>query len=171
MESVWFNSWGSILRIVCVTPLIYGTMILLLRVYGKRTLSKMNAFDLVVTFALGSILAGVAINQKIPLADGITAMLLFIVLQYLLTWLSVRVKFVKNLITNKPSLIFYKGEFLYDVMKKERITTEEILSAVRQEGISNLDEIAMIILETTGAIAIIKKIKDLKNNTFENVEL
>ncbi|WP_296622180.1 hypothetical protein [Marivirga sp.] len=52
MENIWFNSWDNILSIICVTPLAYITMVIILRVSGKRTLSKMNAFDFVVAIAL-----------------------------------------------------------------------------------------------------------------------
>lgn len=171
MKNIWFfDSWESILRIICVTPLAFVAIVLLLRFSGKRTLAKMNAFDFVVTIALGSVLAGVALNQNIPLADGVTAILSFIGIQFLFTWLSVRVKAFKTLITSRPSLIFYKGKFLHQAMKKGRITVEEICSAARQKGISNLDGIDMIILETTGDISIIEKITDRKGTIFEDVE-
>lgn len=101
-------------------------MVFLLRISGKRTLAKMNAFDFVVTVALGYILASVVLNQNIPLANGVTAFVLFIGFQFLLTWLVDRVKKVKTLITSCPSLIFYKADFLHPAMKKERITVEEI---------------------------------------------
>ncbi|MCA1761158.1 MAG: DUF421 domain-containing protein [Bacteroidales bacterium] len=171
MENIWFNSLESILRIICITPVAFVAMVLILRVSGKRTLSKMNAFDFVVTIALGSAIASIALNQNIPLADGVTAIILFIGLQFLFTWLSVRVKKVKTLITSKPSLIFYKGNFLNQAMKKERITVEEIYSAARQKGVSNLDGIEMIILETTGDISIIEKISNLKKTSLEDVKI
>lgn len=170
MENVFFDSWLSILRVVCVTPLAYFTMILLLRISGKRTLSKMNAFDFVVTVALGAVLASVALNQSIPLADGVAAFVVFIAVQFLFTWLSVRVKSVKTLITSKPAIIFYKGEFLPQVMKKERITVEEVFSAARQGGFSTLDNIDIIVLETTGDMAIIEKISNHEKSTFEDLK-
>lgn len=172
MENIWFfNSWESILRIICVTPLAYVAIVFILRFSGKRTLAKMNAFDFVVTIALGSALSSIALLQNISLADGVTVLLSFIGLQFLFTWLSVRVKAVRTLITSSPSLIFYKGNFLYQAMKKERITVEEIYSAARQKGISTLDGIDMIILETTGDMAIIEKITDRKETTFEDVKI
>ncbi|MEB2782612.1 DUF421 domain-containing protein [Algoriphagus sp. C2-6-M1] len=171
MKNIWFDNWESILRIILVTPLAYFTMVLILRVSGKRTLSKMNAFDFVVTIALGSTLASVALTQNIPYTNGITAILVFIGLQFLFTWLSVRVKAVKTLITSRPSLIFYKGEFLKQAMKKERITVEEIYSTARQKGISTLDGIDMIIFETTGDISMIEKITDHAETTYKDVKI
>lgn len=171
MENVWFENWNSILRIIYITPVAYIIVILLLKVSGKRTLAKMNAFDFVVTIALGSILASVALNHDIPLAEGITAFLVFIGFQFLFTWLSVRVKAFKTLITSKPSLIFYKGEFNSKSMKKERITVEEVYSAARKKGFSTLNGIDIIILETTGDISIIKNITQHTETTFKDVEL
>lgn len=171
MENTWFDSWESILRIIYVTPLAYIAMVVLLRISGKRTLSKMNAFDMVVTIALGSVLASVALNQTIPLLNGITAILVFIVFQFLFTWLSVRVQVFRNLIASSPTLIFYKGNFLPKAMKGERITMEEVYSEARQQGISTLDGIHMIILETTGDLSIIDKITNHKDTTLGDVEI
>ncbi|PRY87084.1 DUF421 domain-containing protein [Mongoliibacter ruber] len=171
MEDFWFDSWESMLRVIFITPLAYTAMVLLLRISGKRTLSKMNSFDFIVTIALGSTLAAVALNKNIPLADGIMAIFLFIAFQFILTWLSVRIKAVKTLITSRPSLIFYKGEFQYEAMKKERITVEEIYCAARQKGLATLDQVGMIILETTGDITIIESITNHNNTTFEDVKL
>ncbi|MDN3689148.1 DUF421 domain-containing protein [Cyclobacterium jeungdonense] len=171
METIWFDNWASLIRTICLTTLGYAAMVLILRISGKRTLSKMNAFDFIVTIALGSCLATIALNKNVPLADGVTAILLFISFQFLLTWLSVRKKTIKKLITSSPSLLFYKGEFLYRAMKKERITVEEIYSKGRQEGMASLDEVDMIILETTGDITIIEKAIGAKKSTYEDVKV
>jgi uncharacterized membrane protein YcaP (DUF421 family) len=61
-----------------------------LRVSGKRTLSKWNAFDFVVTIALGSILATVLLSKDVRLAEGLTACALLVGLQFLNTWIAVR---------------------------------------------------------------------------------
>ncbi|WP_194778291.1 DUF421 domain-containing protein [Pararhodonellum marinum] len=171
MENIWFDSWESLFRVACVTSLAYLSMVFLLRISGKRTLSKMNAFDFVVTIVLGSILASVSLNENIPLANGVVAFLLFIGFQFLFTWLSARVKMFKTLITSRPSLIFYKGNFLDQSMKKERLTVEEIYSAARQKGFASLEEIDMIILESTGDIAIIERITHHKETTYKDVKI
>ncbi|MEX2485394.1 MAG: YetF domain-containing protein [Brumimicrobium sp.] len=171
MENLWFNSWENIIKIICITPLAYIAIVIILRVSGKRTLSKMNAFDFVITIALGSVLASVAILPNIPLVEGITAFIVFIGFQFLFTWLTVRFKAFKSLITSKPSLIFYKGDFLFPIMKKERITVEEVNSAVRQNGYSSLDGIDIIILETTGDMSIIEKTTNQKETIFEDVQM
>lgn len=171
MENIWFDSWDSIIKIFCITPLAYISIVILLKVSGKRTLSKMNAFDFVVTIALGSVLASVGLYKNIPLADGVATFIVFIGFQFLFSWLSVRIKAFKTLITSRPSLIFYKGNFDYPSMKKERITVEEIYCVARQNGYSSLDRIDIIILETTGDMSIIEKTTNQKEIIFENVQM
>lgn len=169
MEKIFFDNWDSLVRTFYLTILGYFAMIILLRSSGKRTLSKMNAFDFVITIALGSTLATLSLNKDVTLSDGIVAFSVLILLQYLLTWLSVRYKVVKNIITSNPALIFYEGEFLEQEMKKNRITKDEVYSAGRQKGMANLDNVYMIILETIGDITIIEKMEQGRLNTTSNV--
>src|SRR5690606_38735732 len=94
---------------------------------------------------------------------------LFILMQFLLTYLSVHVKGFRTLITSKPAIIFYDGLFLEKQMKKERISKEEILNAGRLNGYSNLDDVYLVILETTGDLSIIAKKPEGKINTTSNL--
>ena len=96
MELGFFNSWGSLLRIVIVGVLAYATLVLFLRLSGNRTLSKMNAFDLIVTVALGSTLATVLLSKDVALVDGAVALALLISLQFIITWTSVRFRVSVN---------------------------------------------------------------------------
>lgn len=95
MNNIFFDSWDSILRTLVITILAYVALIILLRISGKRTLSKMNAFDFIVTIALGSTLATVLLNKSVSLADGVLALFLLIGLQFLITFFSVRSKSFK----------------------------------------------------------------------------
>jgi hypothetical protein len=85
-----FDSWAGLGRVLLVGTLAYAALVLLLRVSGKRTLTKLNAFDLVVTVALGSTLATVLLSKSVALAEGVLALALLIGLQYAIAWLSVR---------------------------------------------------------------------------------
>ena len=70
---ILFDSWGALGRIILVGALAYFALVLILRASGKRTLSKLNAFDLVVTVALGSTLATVLLSKDVALAEGVVA--------------------------------------------------------------------------------------------------
>lgn len=170
MNKIFFDNWESLTRTLIITIIAYIAIILMLRISGKRTLSKMNAFDFIITIALGSAFATITLNKSVALADGALVFFLLIFLQYSITWLSVRNKFIKKLITSRPSLLLYKGELFKDVLKKERITIEEIYVAARQKGISDLKSIDAIVLETAGEITVIPKIENNQPSTLENVK-
>lgn len=145
----------SFIRIVTVGFLAYVGLIIFLRISGKRTLTKLNAFDLVVTVALGSTLATVLLNNSISLLEGMTAFALLIFLQYLFTLFSVHSKWFNNIIKSEPSLLFLDEQFLRSTMKKERIKEIEILQAIRNTGFGSTEKVKAVVLETDGSLSVI----------------
>ena len=127
---------------------------------GKRTLSKMNAFDFIVTIALGSTLATVILNKSVTLVDGVLSFASLTFLQFLITYLSSRIKTINNLVKSTPTLISYKGELLEKNMKSERIVKDEVWAVLREKGVSSLKETNAVVLETDGTLTVIKHIQD-----------
>ncbi|MEX0780483.1 MAG: YetF domain-containing protein [Balneolales bacterium] len=157
MENIFFENWPSIIRTLIIGILAYASLVFLLRISGKRTLSKMNAFDFIITVALGSTLATVLLSKDVALAEGVLAFAVLIFLQYLITWLSVRSKTVKHIVKSEPTLLFYKGDYLTDAMVSERITKEEIMATARESGSGGLPNLDAVILETDGSMSVINK--------------
>lgn len=155
-QNMLFQGWPGIARTLLVGTLAYVTLVLFLRISGKRTLSKLNAFDLVVTVALGSTLSAILLQESIALAEGATALGLLILLQYLVTFASVRSNSVAKLIRSEPTLLVRSGSFCHDAMMRQRITEDEIMSAVRSNGSEGLDEVEAVVLESDGTLSIIK---------------
>lgn len=131
---MFFDGWSALGRTAIVGVLAYLALVLLLRVSGKRTFSKMNAFDLVVTVALGSTLATVFLSSSVSLARGVLAFAVLIFLQLAITWLSVRSGMVRRLVKSELTLLFFRGEFLRGSMKRERVTEDEIRAVLRAEA-------------------------------------
>lgn len=151
----FFNTWAGLVRISIVGTLAYVALVLLLRISGKRTLSKMNAFDLVVTMALGSTLATIILSRDVALAEGVLAFAVLIGLQYAVTWLSVRSQAISRFVKSDPTLLFYRGAYLYGNMRESRVVEDEVTTAVRQQGIASMEEVEAVILESDGTIAIV----------------
>lgn len=152
-----FNSWETILRVLVTGTLAYVALVLLLRVSGKRTLSKMNAFDLIVTIALGSTLATILLNKDVALADGVTAFALLIFLQFLITWSAARSTKVEGWIKSKPTMLYFKGEYFSKELRRQRVTETEIKAAVREQGLATMEDAGAVILETDGSLTVLKK--------------
>ena len=153
---MFFNGWGGIFRVLILGTVAYVAVVVLLRISGKRTLSKMNGFDFVVTVSIGSVLGTVIVSKTVVLAEGLVAIATLVLLQFLITWLSVRINWFEKLIRAEPSLLFSKGEFHRQAMKQQRITEAEMKSAVRAQGIGDVQDAAAVILETDGSLSVIK---------------
>lgn len=156
-DPVFFDSWPGLLRVLVVGTAAYGALIVMLRASGKRTLSKMNAFDLVVTVALGSTLATVLLNATVPLAEGVLALALLVYLQFAITWLSVRSPRFRNLIKGEPTLLVHDGQYLHSALVRQRVTQEEINAALRDSGKSDLAQVMSVVLETDGSMTVIPR--------------
>jgi uncharacterized membrane protein YcaP (DUF421 family) len=152
---MFFSSWSSLLRVVVVGVPAYVALILLLRISGKRTLSKFNAFDLIVTVAFGSTLSASLLSRDLALADVVAAFALLVLLQFAITWSAVRSSSVDRLIKAEPRLLYYRGEFLRHVMKRERVTEGELLAGVRANGAAGIQNVHAIVLETDGTLSIV----------------
>lgn len=165
---MFFDNWFGLLRIAVVGVSAYFALIFLLRISGKRTLSKMNAFDFVVTVALGSTLATILLSQDTALAEGILALALLIFLQFVITFLSVRSKTVSRLVKSEPRLLYYRGEMLRDAMKEERVNEGEILQAMRTQGMER-ESVEAVVLESDGSFSVVNKIAREKASALSNV--
>lgn len=164
------DNWTTILRTCLVGTLAYAAIVLLLRVSGKRTLSKWNAFDFVVTIALGSSLATAILSPQTSLTQGVAAFALLILLQLVITWLSVRSAIVRRVVKARPSLLLYQGRFREDAMRRERVTESEVRAALRTQGIADLGQVDAVVLETDGSFSVIREIGAGKTSTLVDVE-
>jgi uncharacterized membrane protein YcaP (DUF421 family) len=156
MTAMLFDSWTGLGRVLLVGTLAYVALVAILRISGKRTLTKLNAFDLVVTVALGSTLATVLLSRNVALAEGVLAMALLVFFQFAITSLSVRSGAFRDLVKSEPTLIMHQGEFLDGAMRAQRITRDEVMAALRSNGLMDASQAAAVVLETDGTIAVIK---------------
>lgn len=156
-DLVFFDNWAGVLRVFIVGATSYAVLIFMLRVSGKRTLSKMNAFDLIVTVALGSTLATVILNDALPMAEGLLSLFLLIVFQYVITWLSVRSSSFETFIKSEPTLLAHDGRYVAAAMRKQRVTEDEISAALRASGKSDISKISSVVLETDGSMTVVPK--------------
>lgn len=154
---MFFDSWIGIVRVIVVGGLAYVALLLLLRISGKRTLSKMNAFDMVITIALGSTLATVILSKSVALVEGVLAFALLIFLQFAVTWASVRSSKVQRLVKDEPKLLVYEGRFLWDALEAERVTESEVRAAAREKGIADMGKVGAAVLETDGTVSVMPR--------------
>jgi uncharacterized membrane protein YcaP (DUF421 family) len=157
MEHLFFNSWESLLRIVIVGVISYVALILLLRASGKRTLSRMNAYDMVITMALGSILAKVLLTADQSISESITAMFVLIGLQYSVSVAMCHWRLLRHFLSAKPAVLFHEGAFTKSTMRRERVDKDEVQAAIHAKGIADIAMVEAVILGTNGDLSVVLK--------------
>lgn len=158
-----FVDLSSLTYTLTTVTLGYLFVVLLLRISGKRTLSKWNAFDLVITIAFGSILSGMILSKEVmPFFQAMLAFGLLVLYQFVLTWAAARSSVIQKLIKSEPSLLFYRGQFRDKTMKKQRVAEGEVLAAIRSQGYGDISQVEAVVLETDGSFSVIK---DLENSS------
>ena len=167
---MFFQSWHDIWRVLVVGVCSYVGLILFLRLSGKRTLSKMNAFDLVVTVALGSTLATILLSREVSLLEGLTAFAILIFMQFGVAWLQLHVPAFHKIVKSEPRLLYYRGRWMENAMRGERVVRNEILQAIRSAGNASLESIEAVVLETDGTFAVVTSIKG-DHDALENLSL
>lgn len=165
-----FNGWENIFRVLTVGTLAYIGVVLVLRLSGNRTLSKMSAYDFIVTIALGSTLSSILINRNVSLAEGLAAIVLLVLLQLAVSWSAVRSRLVSKSVRDLPVLIMRDGAFLDDAMKQTRITAGDVRSAIRKKGLGAVEDVAAVVLETDGTLSVIGRGNAGSRSALEGVE-
>lgn len=152
---MWFDSWSAVVRVLAVGLASYAALVVFLRLSGKRVLAKLNAFDLVVTVALGSVLASAVISQEIRYADALAGMLVLVggqvVISRVTTWLPGGRRFVNA----EPTLVVRDGEVLEDALRRQRLTESEVHQAIRSSGQGGVGSVAAVVLEADGTLSVI----------------
>ena len=166
---MWFDSWSDIARVLAVGTAAYGTVVLVLRVTGKRTLSKLNAFDWVVSVALGSTLATILLSSDVSWAEGATALTLLACLQFVVAWTTTHLPGGRSVITARPTLLLDDGRLLPHALKEQRVTEDEIRQAVRATGSGDLGSVAAVVLESDGSFSVISASQAGNRSALEGV--
>ncbi len=160
VDDFLFSGWGPLVKTLLATLLAYPILILVLRISGKRTLAQMNAFDFIVTVALGSTLASVLISNSVSIIQGIEALVLLIALQYFVAWASVRWRRARHIVKSEPRLLVHDGRVLRGALADERLAESEVLQALRQQGVADLSAVRAVVLETNGRFSVVGRSED-----------
>lgn len=123
--------------------------------HRERTLAQLNAFDFIVTVALGSTLATAVLSSTVAWAEGALALALLAVLQLVVAQISVRFSWVRRLLTSEPTVLLRDGRPIHDALLSERISHASLLAAVRSAGIGGLEMVSLVVPETNGKLSVI----------------
>ena len=161
-----FENFYGLVRIIVVGTLSYVALVAILRISGKRTLASMNAFDFVVTVALGSTLATALLSKDVPFVEGMLAFSLLAGLQFITATVARRFKLIEKIVKSKPRVLLLNGIIDEAALRDERVSMDEVKAAVRKESIGDLSNVAAVVLETDGSFSVIAQDKAGSRSAF-----
>lgn len=150
-----YDSFSDLIAVLVSATLAYVWLVALLRISGKRTLAQLNAFDFIVTVALGSVLASVSLSGSVSWTEGALALAVLAGLQFVSAWAATRFASVRKALTSQPTVLLRDGHLLHDAMMAERVDEDSLCAAVRSSGHGGLESVAAVVLETDGKLSII----------------
>lgn len=166
----FFDGWDRVLDVVLTAPLLYVCVVVFVRISGKRSTSKMNTFDWIVTVALGSMVSTGVLSESVKLVPALAGITVLLALQWGFTKLSVYSAGFHRLINGPPSLLVLDGEFLEARMRKARVARREILAAVRESGHVSMDSVCAVVLESDGELSVIGAVDRSVYATLDDVD-
>ena len=155
--SAWLlTDWAQIIGIIVSSIGIYVGIIVYTRLLGLRSFTKISSYDFAMTVAMGSILASTASAKEPSLIRGLIAIGVLFILQAILSYLRINTTQIKTLVDNKPILLMAHGEYIWENIHKVKLTNSDIHKVLRQNNIKNSQQVLALVMETSGAMSVIK---------------
>lgn len=146
------------LIVIVIRSLIsFIVLLLLTRLMGKRQVSQLTFFDYIVGITIGSIAAEMSFDQNVRIINGITSLLIWGLIPFILAIISLKSRTFQQLIDGKPTIIIKNGEILEKSMKKVFLSIEELMLLLREKNIFKISDVEIAILETNGQLSVLKK--------------
>lgn len=137
------------------TLVVYLFLILGLRLIGKRELGQMNVYDLILIVILGNAVQNAMMNNDNSLVGGLIAAATLLIVNRLFNMLLVRSKKIERAMVGEPVLILSSGSPLEPTMRREGVTHEQLMAALREHGLSSPEQAHIAVLETDGSISVV----------------
>lgn len=143
--------------LVIRTLILYGAVIISLRIMGKRQLGELQPSELVVAIMISD-LASVPMQAiDIPILTGIIPVLTLIIAEVFMSYLSLKSRNMRNILTGKPSIIIYDGQIKEKELAKLRFNINDLLGELRLQGYYNISDVEVAVIETSGKLSVLPK--------------
>ncbi len=148
---------NDVLKVLIFSVSAYVYLFIISKILGKKQIAQLTFIDYVVGISIGSIAADMATETEQPFYHFLMAMGVFFLLDLAITFLGRKGAFMKKAVTGKPLIIINDGQVDYEVLKKSKITVDELAGLARDKSYFDLNDIAYAILETSGSLSILPK--------------
>lgn len=137
--------------------ILFAVVFIVIRLMGKRELSKMQPFELAIIVMISDLASGPMQSRDTQIFAGIIPIIVLLIVYEVFTLLIKSSNKVENALCGNPTIIVFKGKILEDKIKQEKMTIEELMSGLRENDIYKVQDVAYAVLETSGTLNAVKK--------------
>ena len=134
---------------------VYFFVLFSVKLVGKRQIGEMQTSELVAAFFLSELATFTVTNQKIPIYFGLVPVALMIIMEFVVSYLAIKIPFFKKIFDFSPSVLIRDGNILEKELRKNRITLDELLSLLRLSGYYDISKVRIAILEPNGQLSVV----------------
>jgi len=150
------TTWMTALQIVGRTGAVYLLVLVGVRLTGKREVGQMTPFDLTLLLLLSNSVQNAMTGPDTSLMGGAVAAVVLLSLNYVVAEMSGVNRWFRRAVQGSPSLLIHDGQLLMDHLKREHLTVDEVMRALREHGIGSIAEVAICVLEVDGSLSFLK---------------
>lgn len=142
------------------TILLYFLIVLAYRIMGKKEVGELSIIDLIVTILIAELAAICIEDYKSSILVSIIPIISLVIIQILLSYISLKNNKIRNFIDGRPSVVIKAGKVCFKQMKKLRYSLDDLISQLREKGIKSIEEVDYAVLENSGTLSVFQKTKD-----------
>lgn len=146
---------NNYIRIIGSTLAVYLFIVIAIRLFGKKELAQLSVVDLVFILLISNAVQNAMVGPDATLLGGLVAASTLFVVNYLLKYVQYRFPQFGKLVQGDAIMLVYQGKILESHMKKAKITTDELMEAVREHGVKSIEEVDLAIMEVDGGISVL----------------
>lgn len=154
------TDWMELLTIAGRTAVIYGAVLLLLRLIGKRQIGQSTPSDLVTLLLVSEAVQNGMLNDDSSLTGALVAACTLLAISFAIDWLCVRSPRFERWIEGQPFIAYDGRRFDHAAMRREKLTERDLIAALRSRGEASLDGVRLVVIEPNGEISVLKKQPD-----------
>lgn len=146
--------------------IIYVLVFIVIRAMGKRELSQLQPFELLIIVTIADLAASPLSSNTIPLINGVASIVCLLIVYIVFTILIQSSNVIQKIMCDRATVIISNGKIVEKELRKQQYTVDELMSQVRNQGEYKISDIQYAILETSGSLNIINK-----NNNYKQLPL
>ncbi|HYB72395.1 MAG TPA: YetF domain-containing protein [Candidatus Sulfotelmatobacter sp.] len=136
---------------------VYVFLLVAFRFTGKRQVGQLTPFDLVVLLIISNVVQNAVIGPDNSLGGGLLGAIVILLLNWAVVEIAFRYKRARRLLEATPTLLIHNGHVLHENLRRERVTLDDLLAALRKNGVVEPSQARYAVLEETGTISVIPR--------------